>query len=79
MSKLSNSQAKELSQLDSEARSLAKRENLEVRGTLGVLKTSFRQGHLADLRGAFAQLLKHSYLDPRLRNDRLRAMGLPQL
>lgn len=64
---------------DHEARKLAKGENLEVRGTLGVLETSFRQGHLADLRGAFAQLLKQSYIDPRLLNDRLRAMGLPQL
>jgi predicted nucleic acid-binding protein len=58
---------------------LAKGENLEVRGTLGVLETSFRQGHLADLRGAFEQLLKHSYIDPRLLNERLRAMGLPLL
>jgi len=64
---------------DYEARRLAKGENLEVRGTLGVLETSFRQGHLADLRGAFEQLLKHSYIDPRLLNERLRAMGLPLL
>jgi len=64
---------------DYEARRLAKGENLEVRGTLGVLETSFRQGHLADLRGAFEQLLKHSYIDPRLLNKRLRAMGLPLL
>jgi uncharacterized protein len=64
---------------DHEARRLARVENLEVRGTLGVLETSFRQGHLVDLRGAFAQLLKHSYIDVRLVNDRLRAMGLSQL
>jgi predicted nucleic acid-binding protein len=64
---------------DYEARRLAKGEHLEVRGTLGVLETSFRQGHLTDLRGAFAQLLKHSYVDPRLLNDRLRALGLSQL
>src|ERR1700719_2834206 len=64
---------------DYEARRLAKRENVEVRGTLGVLETSFRQGHLADLRGAFAQLRKHSYIDPRLLNDGSRAMVLSQL
>jgi predicted nucleic acid-binding protein len=64
---------------DYEARTLAKIENLEVRGTLGVLETSFQQGHLADLRGPFSQLLKHSYIDHRLLNERLRAMGLPPL
>ena len=61
------------------ARTLAKQEKLEVRGTLGVLETSFLHGHLADLRGVFSQLLRHSYIDPRLLNERLRAMGLPQL
>jgi predicted nucleic acid-binding protein len=64
---------------DYEARKLAKGENLEVRGTLGVLEASFQKGHLADLRGAFSQLLKHSYIDPQLLNERLRAMGLPPL
>jgi predicted nucleic acid-binding protein len=64
---------------DYEARRLAKGENLEVRGTLGVLETCFRQGHLTDLRGAFAQLLKHSYVDPRLLNDQLPAIELSQL
>jgi len=64
---------------DYEAGRLAKGENLEVRGTLGVLETSSPQGDLADLRGAFAQLLKHSYIDARLLNDRLRALGLLQL
>ncbi len=64
---------------DYQARTLAKSENLVVRGTLGVLETSFQQGHLADLRGAFSQLLKHSYIDPRLLDERLHLMGLPPL
>ena len=64
---------------DYNARKLARAEGLPVRGTVGLLETSYLRGHLADLRTAFRQLLAHSYIDRRLLDLRLRALGLPPL
>lgn len=64
---------------DLAARSVARQEGFEVRGTLGVLETSFLEGHIVDLRTAFARFLTYGYIDKRLLNIRLRALGLPPL
>jgi len=65
---------------DFKARKLAKDEGLQVRGTVGVLENLYRRCHLADLRAAFQQLLVHEvYIDRRLLNRRLHALGLPPL
>ena len=64
---------------DQNARKLARAEGFHVRGSVGLLETLYLQGHLTDLRTAFQQLLKHSYIDPRLLDLRLRALGLPPL
>ena len=64
---------------DYNARKLARAEGLPVRGTVGLLETSYLRGYLADLRAAFRQLLAHSYIDRRLLDLRLRALGLPRL
>jgi len=42
---------------DYRARTLAKGEGLQVRGSVGVLETFYLRGHLPDLRAAFRQLL----------------------
>jgi uncharacterized protein len=64
---------------DFNARKLARTEGLQVRGSVGLLETLYMQGHLADLRAAFRQLLQHSYIDRRLLDIRLQALGLPPL
>ncbi len=64
---------------DYNARKLAKGEGLQVRGSVGLLETFYVRGHLTDLRAAFRQLLAHSYIDQRLLDLRLRALGLPPL
>jgi predicted nucleic acid-binding protein len=64
---------------DYNARKLARAEGLEVRGSLGLLETCHLRGHLPDIRTAFRQLLAHSYIDRRLLDLRLRALGLPPL
>jgi predicted nucleic acid-binding protein len=65
---------------DYKARQLARAEGLQVRGTVGVLENLHRAGHLDDLRSAFRQLLAHNvYIDQRLLNLRLRALGIPPL
>ena len=64
---------------DYSARKLAKAEGLQVRGSVGLLETFYLRGHLTDLRAAFGQLLAHSYVDQRLLDRRLRALGLPPL
>jgi predicted nucleic acid-binding protein len=64
---------------DYNARKLAKAEGLQVRGSVGLLETFYLRGHLTDLRAAFRQLLAHSYVDQRLLDLRLRALGLPPL
>lgn len=61
------------------ARKLAKAEGLQIRGSVGLLETFYLRGHLTDLRTAFRQLLAHSYVDQRLLDHRLRALGLPPL
>ena len=61
-------------------RQLAKKEGLEVRGTLGILEYLFRRGQIADLRSAFEKLLaQHVYLNRDLLNRRLHLFGLPPL
>jgi predicted nucleic acid-binding protein len=64
---------------DYNARKLARVEGLQVRGSVGLLETFYLRGHLTDLRAAFRQLLTHSYIDQRLLDLRLRALGLPPL
>lgn len=64
---------------DHKARKLARAEGLEVRGSVGLLETLYRRGHLADLCNAFSQLLAASYIDPELLDLRLRVLGLPPL
>jgi predicted nucleic acid-binding protein len=65
---------------DHKARQLAASEGLRVRGTVGILESLHRSGHLEDLRAAFRKLLSQNvYVDPRLLNLRLRAFGIPPL
>jgi len=64
---------------DYNARKLARAEGLHVRGSVGLLETFYLRGHLSDLRTAFRLLLAHSYIDQRLLDLRLRALGLPPL
>jgi len=64
---------------DYNARKLARAEGFQVRGSLGLLETFYLRGDLTDLRAAFRQLLAHSYIDQRLLDLRLRALGLPPL
>ena len=64
---------------DYNARKLARAEGFQVRGSLGLLETFYLRGDLTDLRAAFRQLLAHSYIDQRLLDLRLRALGLPRL
>jgi predicted nucleic acid-binding protein len=61
---------------DSSARKFAKAEGLQVQGSVGLLETLYLRGHLADLRATFRQLLEHAYIDQRLLDHRLRALGL---
>lgn len=62
---------------DFKARELAKKEGIQVRGTVGVLETLYRKGHVADLHAAFQQLLAENvYIDRRLLNRRLQLLGL---
>ncbi len=64
---------------DYKARKLAREKGLRVRGSVGLLETFYVRGHLTDLRAAFRQLLMHSYVEQRLLDLRLRALGLPPL
>ena len=64
---------------DYKARKLATAEGLQVRGSVGLLETLYLRGYLTDLRATFRQLLTDSYIDQRLLNRRLRALGLPLL
>jgi predicted nucleic acid-binding protein len=59
---------------------LAKAEGLEILGTVGLLEAFYLRRYLTDLRSAFQQLLMHNvYIDQRLLDRRLRALGLPLL
>ena len=64
---------------DHNARKLAKSQGIQVRGSVGLLETFYLRGHLSDLRAAFRQLLTQSYIEQRLLDLRLRALGLPPL
>jgi uncharacterized protein len=65
---------------DYKARTLARAEGLQVRGSVGLLETFYLRGHLSDLRAAFRQLVTHNvYIDQRLLDLRLRSLGLPPL
>ncbi len=65
---------------DYKARKLAKAEGLEILGSVGLLEAFYHQGYLSDLRAAFQQLLAHNvYIDQRLLNRRLQALGFPSL
>ncbi len=64
---------------DHKARVFARAEGLQVRGSLGLLEAFYLRGRLTDLNAAFRQLLTHSYIDRRLLDRRLRALGLPPL
>lgn len=65
---------------DHKARQFARAERLQVRGTVGILETLYRRGHLTDLRTAFQRLLSSNvYIDRRLLNRRLQSVGLPLL
>lgn len=62
---------------DYRARKVAKAEGLGVMGSIGLVETLYHQGHLTDLRGAFQELIAHNvYIDKRLLDRRLRALGL---
>ena len=65
---------------DYRARKVAKAERLEILGSVGLLETFYLRRYLADLRSTFQQLLMHDvYIDQRLLDRRLRALGLPLL
>ncbi len=64
---------------DYDARKLAAAEGLKVRGSVGLLETLYLQRHLSDLRDAYRRLLTLGYIDKRLLDLRLIALGLPQL
>ena len=65
---------------DYRARKLARAEGLEILGSVGLLETFYLRQYLTDLRSAFQQLLMHDvYIDQRLLDRRLRALGLPLL
>jgi predicted nucleic acid-binding protein len=53
-----------------------KAEDLQARGTVGLLETFYLRGHLPDLRATFQQLLRHSYIDQQLLDLRLRTLRL---
>jgi len=65
---------------DYRARKVAKAEGLGVLGSIGLLETFYRRRYLTDLRSVFQELLTHNvYIDRRLLDRRLRALGLPPL
>lgn len=64
---------------DYRARKLATAESLQPRGSAGLLEALYLRGYLTDLRATFAQLRTLSYIDPRLLDRRLCALGLPPL
>jgi len=65
---------------DYRARKLAKAEGPEILGSVGLLETFYLRRYLTDLRSAFQQLLTHNvYIDQRLLDRRLRALGLAPL
>ncbi|HLJ91408.1 MAG TPA: DUF3368 domain-containing protein [Candidatus Angelobacter sp.] len=65
---------------DYHAREFARAEQLQVRGTVGILETLHRRGYVSDLRALFQALLaNNAYIDRRLLNRRLQSLGLQPL
>jgi predicted nucleic acid-binding protein len=65
---------------DYRARKVAMAEGLGILGSIGLLEAFYRQRYLTDLRSVFQELLTHNvYIDRRLLDRRLRALGLPPL
>ncbi len=64
---------------DYNARKLAAAEGLQVRGSVGILETFYLRGYLPNLREVFERILTQSYIDKRLLDLRLRALGLSPL
>jgi hypothetical protein len=65
---------------DYRARKVAKAEGLEILGSVGLLETFYLRHYLTDLGSVFRQLLTHNvYIDKRLLDRRLKALGLPPL
>jgi uncharacterized protein len=65
---------------DYKARRVAIEQGIRVLGTVGLLEAFHSRGYLSDLTEAFRQLiLERAYIDERLLNRRLRALGLKRL
>jgi hypothetical protein len=59
---------------------LAKAEGLEILDGVGLLETFYARGYPSDLRTSSRQLItRNVYIDQRLLDRRLRALGLPPL
>jgi predicted nucleic acid-binding protein len=62
------------------ARKLAQRKGFRVTGSMAILEACFRKGFLADLRGAYEQLLKRGvFLNRELLNRSLQSFKLPSI
>lgn len=77
--RLANELSASLSLLDDyKARKFAKTEGLKILGSIGLLEAFYARGYLTDLRACFRQLISHNvYIDRRLLDRRLRALGCP--
>lgn len=65
---------------DYKGRALAARQGIGVRGTVGIIESLYRSGHMPDLREAFRDLLdQHAFISPALLDRRLELFGLPPL
>ena len=65
---------------DYRARKVAKAEGHGVMGSVGLLETFYLRRYLTDLRSVFQELVaRNVYIDKRLLDRRLRALGLPPL
>lgn len=65
---------------DYKARRVAHEQGIRVLGTIGLLEAFHNRGYLSDLTETFRQLiLERAYIDERLLNRRLRALGLRPL
>jgi predicted nucleic acid-binding protein len=65
---------------DHQARQLAKREGLNVLGTVGLLEAFYGKGYLPDLGAIFRKLIAENvYIDKRILDRRLKLLGLPPL
>jgi len=57
---------------------LTKTEGFQILDGVGLLETFYARGYLPELRACFRQLITHKvYIDQRLLDGRLRALGLP--